>query len=664
MTTFHVRTLAIALIGTLFVRPSPAQTLSYERAAAPAEVILRELSPKVGLTLLASPQTANEILCVRLKEARTKDVLGHLAWSIGGSWKREGHELWLVRTASERAMALARSRRHLVDAYGSILSAQRLKVAKLPHFDDAHSLALAKRARSVRQDPDGMDALPPEIRRELPADRALARLTALFTAADLVELPEGETSVFTNRPNYAQHSLPFSAMGILKLFDQELGRWDRDSSPGSDATPPVDRILLKVRRQTLPPSLTFDLLTYDAKGGLVDFASTHLSPQELTEGADERSVPTDKDPEVLPALHQAELARAIQYGRGLTASGLQPISAELRAKILNPEREDPLAYTAGEVMLNYARANDLNVIASLDDDSYELGATTSRKVSTRTFESLMEPRYETLREAQWRTFRPLCPERTWSRRMNRNVLGPFLRRLAECESMSLDELSSWLLKFPEPDDDSLLSAVLAIFSDFLLSKEDFQWLRFYGLLSPDQRRAARAQELAARDLTAPQLNALRTLLYGGEPPFTLKSDSCFGTNTEYTIKAQFAENLPNGLPADGRILLARDSSTVVLPPSDVRSKGMSANEVAATVYQTRHPERYNRAAKWDSLSLSAMRFTRKTVWILFVLSGKVVVVKDLVSPQWPNPQTVPFENLPEGFREEVEWNLRERNGGR
>ena len=70
------------------VAQGAAGKVTYVSSGIAAGKALKELSPQVGLSLLASPTTENEILVISLKDAPVQEVMAKLAWAVGGSWKK------------------------------------------------------------------------------------------------------------------------------------------------------------------------------------------------------------------------------------------------------------------------------------------------------------------------------------------------------------------------------------------------------------------------------------------------------------------------------------------------------------------------------------------------------------------------------------------------
>ncbi len=97
------------LLASSAVNAQQGKLVTLEMRAKPFSRPLPELSKAIGTTLLDSPQTAKDVLLIKVKDVPAAELLDHIASTLNATWKQEGASLRLVRTTEQiprRANAL------------------------------------------------------------------------------------------------------------------------------------------------------------------------------------------------------------------------------------------------------------------------------------------------------------------------------------------------------------------------------------------------------------------------------------------------------------------------------------------------------------------------------------------------------------------------------
>src|SRR5476649_2579871 len=102
MTCLAGKILFLTLLGTPLQvgTKTDSKGITFAAPAARTEMLFPGLSKVLGIRLEASPQTANEVLLIQVKDVTEKDLLAKIAKVADAEWKQDNGILRLVRPAS------------------------------------------------------------------------------------------------------------------------------------------------------------------------------------------------------------------------------------------------------------------------------------------------------------------------------------------------------------------------------------------------------------------------------------------------------------------------------------------------------------------------------------------------------------------------------------
>lgn len=673
-----------------------AGKVTYSSPGIAAGKALKELSPKVGLTLLASPTTENEILVLSLKDAPVKEVLAKLAWAVGGSWKKEGEAYRLARTSEDHAAERARERNNILEGYEKVLAKRKKDLAAAGELTAAKAELLAKEAvnRMKSFNPesrsnDNFWQFSSKLTNESPGGRAMSKLMSLVSAADLADLPKGIRVVYSTHPTRTQRSLGGAATAIVSAFQRDQAIWmdamskHRVANPqfggttymifpdlmsSEDGQPDVQgrkvgKVLLTMTRSSYPGSgVMMELLLADAKGKIIARGNGHIWPSAW---AWENPTPPPKDdPKVIRGADMETIAAGTNERTNSTR-----VPEELRKRLLQPETYEPLGILSGQTAINAAKVTKVNLIASLSDTnaSYGVGA---KETPYTLWKRGLQMTSEVVEEKGWLTMRPFAAASSREVFIDRKTLGAYLRRKVAVGRMKVEEAALWAVKLPL-EEEAPLPRLLLNYAGPLDSQDrygggDGRILRFFGSLTPAQRTAAKQGGLPLSRLDPDQLAIVQRLVYGEHvnlmPDFQKAQEMKVDMNDFYNgVMREPTESLPNGIPPQGTLEITEATSEVAFTMDSeaegyIRpSQGMDANQIAWQQFAESRPDLFPWMKEaYQKVDLTRLRMGRRTSYtITLKFTPLLSLMHGLEDRDYTTADPIAFNALPAAFRQQV-----------
>lgn len=652
-----------------------AQSITYQRATAPAGTILRDLSTKLGVNLLTSPQTDKELLMISLKDAPAKVVLDRIAWAVSGSWKREGTDLRLIRSASDVADEKLRTRRRVIQNFAIMLADQRIENGKLAPFSAERAATIARKLQTLAKNYNptkASSAGSDQVGNEAPFERAVNQIATTLSPADFADLPEGRKVVFSSDPTPMQRPLPREVLPVLEELRRNQAIWAdvtekipvtepefngaryRLKGMGYTDAPPAKwgKVLLTVTRQPLYSGASMNLILADPTGKKVAEGYSSLTSARVKNFGNKMPVPSETDPEV----KSNRFAEA--FMKGMSNGQFDALPPDLQSKLLSPESTDPLALTFGELLVNYADAKKTNLIVALDDTTFLFGVNVMPKLTASVFDMVLDMMFESDTQDGCMAARPIDTAASRRKRLDRQLLGQYVRRVAQVKEMTIEESAQWLTRFPEQSDESLLTALMRILTGRQLYTTDPKWLRFYGSLTAGQRKAAQGDGLLARELTVEQADLLDTMVYG-ERTYLNFSTRPGQSDIYNTILQEPTESLPNGVPPAAEILITERSEDALFSAGSDRNRGYSPMDLAWQIHAGRHPDQYPWMKDQPALNLASLSLGKRvTVQISVSLTDRIGLNTSLVEPHVLGAKTYSFDTLPDAIKTKINEHLK------
>jgi hypothetical protein len=529
--------------------------------------VLASLGEASDLKLECTASLAREVVVMRIEGRPRDEVLARFASALDAEWTPTEGGFRLHRSADRvKALRAAQAARE-VAAYAGWMRKVRIDAP----FD---ANGLAKKMKGIaqayrpRQDP----MIIRNANEDGPAYRALIRALQTVGSRALAAIPIGGRVVYATQPTPAQR--PLSAPSILRQYTAEQKAWVEAANRHGVRPPRIGgstiipsgllaklntteaprRMLLELARHSRGPSVAASVTLVDAQGRIMDKAS--VSPGWTANLLEKGKTPLELSPDAIAI-----------GGFWIRPDGPSALSDELRGRLADPIKHEPLRIVPGDLLPKVARRRALSLIATLPDSTFLTG-TFLPKGGPLTEEVYLErlalDGVDVAQTEGWllgRIFDPALREA----QVDRRLLTEFVRMpLGE----GLEVAADWAARLPEYLDNhlpfSLRHYVLGV-SDPTFDTNDPRTLRFYGTLTAAQRKAA-TEGLSLGSLSTLQRERLQPLLglvgkldVEGPRPSEREDDSGEGD-----IFGEPTEALPNGVPRNGILIAERSQREVAL----------------------------------------------------------------------------------------------------
>lgn len=310
-----------------------AKKVTFRAPAAPAKNLFPELSKAAGVTFTTSPQTADEVLLVDVKEVPFEDLMKQIAKVAAAEWRPESDGYRLIRS---QAMQNQQEREYY-DARAALIKQKQTQLQQelskqKPLTPESAREAAAQQQRQteevngairegrplqpIRFDSAAMSANP--------ASRLMKKLVSMLNPGDLARMEANTRLVFSSFPTRAQRSLPSGANRAISDFVREHQIW-LEAQPRWAADPTVTqfvspfpavrpmqgglgKVLLVATRMMFGTDIQCELMVADAAGNIVgrQFQILSMNEAEAFRGATPETVapsaaPTGEKPIELSA---------------------------------------------------------------------------------------------------------------------------------------------------------------------------------------------------------------------------------------------------------------------------------------------------------------------------------------------------------------------------
>jgi len=194
-----MRTFAIAALVTLAYSASAQDTsvhVSYTTRAARAVRVLADLAQISKVDLKVSPQTANDVLVISVKDVALADVMSRIAVATSGEWKQEGSSFMLIgSTAQRRKEENLESERRVIAVRKSIADRAKLLEEKPEPAKKGATGGKGdlKAGSDVEVNPFGQMGGSPD-------EKVITRLLLLIDPTVLANTGPGDRIVFSTEP--------------------------------------------------------------------------------------------------------------------------------------------------------------------------------------------------------------------------------------------------------------------------------------------------------------------------------------------------------------------------------------------------------------------------------------------------------------------------------
>jgi len=555
MRTIALFAISLACAGLLSGGASAqdnAKLVTYRTPTVSLTKALEDLGAKTGMNLRPAANIADELILIRVKDAKASDVMEKVAEAIGAEWVQEGEIYRLARPSSlndaERKAELAERVKKLQAA----IDKQSADVKQTPNWtiEDAKRAQQSNKKRgdgqyaiSTTQDDGGGAPVtfsfggPGDIS---PASRAMGRLVPLLNINDLAALEAGERIVFSTNPTRMQKSLPNKAFGVFQTLVQEQALWDQVQESGPSGAgrrvpapnnpqqrpgPPA-RALLIASKMGMGAAINLTMLVADANGNVITTQMAFLGDAFMDFLAENQPASGQGAP-VKVSSNSLELAKMLSSGgQGMLGGAVSiainsgddgdhmavlsgsdtptkraKLTPEWRQRLTSPTNWEPLASIPSDLVLGLADAKDVNLVAALPDDVFAKSARTAQidNLNAGVVENAMKASWGLdVREADGFTvIRSKNPYSSRRSHVNRNKLERLLRYLDKNGRISLDELAGYAYAHPvAPSMESVDVSIMRLLDPSAAEQEFMRsmtgqrdMLRLWGAFSSGQRQS-------------------------------------------------------------------------------------------------------------------------------------------------------------------------------
>ena len=668
--------------------------VTYRSVAAPTKVALTGLAQAAGLPLAAAGTVQSEFLLLRLEDVPIRDAMVRISRATAASWVSDNGTYYLTRTDADNAKRTAADHARIVASIKKEFAKQAAALASQKPFDSGAAQALLKKVKMIN-DPrpavqsggdaaGGVDAGGsvdvPELERQTPTGRLIARVLARLDPEVIALAPARRRTVFSTNPTRMEAPLHADLSDVAETFVAEQSIYATEMAAYSEP----DRVRLQqsfdgffnAKGTKLEPAkinisvnrldnnadgIGLELQVIDAAGGRTAWGSVTVPVDP--EFPSERELMADPNEQKLPISPDD---MTVMQVLGATLSGKRAKVTELpdnlRARMLQPDKNELLATFPSNLLLALADARHLNIVADLPDAYVILGATPSF-TGLPTANSLLK-----LVSALPPSLGPVRIDDKWlevgggevvttgimAHRSNREALAQLFSSSTD-GVLSIENLARYAFVGDGVPDDFIFLAISAVLfpgSDADRGSEQWQTLKLIGSIIRHQANAPlKPGRIALGSLDADSLAQLENIVFFQEP-FGFSKGRPAGDRVDFAQEDP-CEILAAGLPRDAYIDVAVEESDSVFSTGP-HPQPVKANQLAFYQEMQEHPDRYGggvpRYTITDHFRVGTMREIQLRLELGSNLSKQMSVREQHIG----NGSPVAFSDLPKKFRDEYQ----------
>ncbi len=606
----------MSLTLALFVAAQVAP-VTFRSPALPLDQLLTALSTKSGTIMRATGRIAEDVLVLSVKDIPLSDLQKRIAEVTTGVWKQDGDAFVLQRDEVAARKQDQEELSRLAERYAKAI-AEFTKP-----LDDSGALNAAEAERRLKKLAElndrvkqGVNAGAP-VGVELggtPQERLLARSLKVLNPGDLATLPNDSRTVFSTHPNRLQRPLPAGATRALETFASEYTVWQSIAErfkPPDDENLFVDfgyfgpmktrptKMLIIATKWGDGMAVSLELKVVGDKGQILSTSAAGLDATASIAGKEDQPQGSDSGKPIVLSKESLEIG-VLRTGVSRSGGPDGP-SASLRAKLMNPETADPLAFAPSEVLLGLAEAAGKNIVACVPDSAFDAVFSSSSITPNAIRLTLAATDAMQLREEDsWIIGSPVWPSRSRSMRVNRAALGQLVRELDRPGAGSLEPLSKFANNTSGSTPPNLVVGYVGMLHPAIASSLDsssWELMRFYAGLTPAQKTGGERTRIPYSALDLRAKNALTRLIFFSANSMPMgafqsaamseESGGEIETMAFESISSEPTEAMPNGLPDVTTLTLDRANGTVAVAASGA---AYTADDLGTQLAMRERPE--------------------------------------------------------------------------
>jgi len=679
-----------------YVRQGDAK-ISVTVPAMVASRALKQVGQAAHLELTTTPQTENDILVIRFTDVPVSEAMKRIAEADNGTWKQEGNSFRLIRTSAQARAEEDKEFKMAVERIEKSIRKKADALKTMSQWSQEQADQLAKRVESIVKsfNPAARDGnwykLANGLSEQAPVGRVVTQIATLMDPKELATLPPHYKIVWSTRPTATQRPLPSGVLPVIEQFAQDQALWGeaiekhhltaptvggvtywvggfgdfRDTAVGK-----VSTVLLTGQLYANGAVINLNLTAYDEKGKKIAGAEAQLGNDfDAVEEIMNDKAPAPAGEETIVVNGDAKVL--VEAMRRAGPSGKSQLPEQLVQKLVHPEEFDPLSLFLSDQLQQVAKIKSVNLVAHLNDDMFLAGVVGSFKAApvSKYLGRLKDLGCEYELNDGWLIAQPQHPNQGRLTQADRGELGKYLRRVILPRALSIDEQATFAVSLPDEETNAVPKMLSSLVKeDTSDSYYDRNVLRFYGLLTPDQKSKMQAGGMPCNSLTEEQMECVNRMVYSGNS-FLQFAPSVRGTMIQEEmdlhnngILREATESLPNGIPPQGLIKLRIDNSYVVITGDKQNGsyrqtgRAFDASSLAWQKYSQDHPDLFPWMSE-ESQRLDLSRFKygkRMQLNFSFQFTDSLSVNQSLEDKSMGDFIDVAFDGLPDEFKKQFQ----------
>lgn len=621
----------LAILSALLFAPcalAQEKSITYTAAARPLAEVVDALAKQSGLKLKVDTDIEDEPLILHLQEVPAKEAMDKIADVFASDWV--DHKEYLRLERSEKKVAKLRDEwlRHRAQAIKASLNDLVKLGSSYPKLDDKNAEALVDEIVQNENPKPGANreawvANLFKAGTKSPAHRLFLKILARLDPMEIAKIPKGGRVVFSTNPTRMQRAMPDLAESDIAAFvaDRKVlaaafqrvlpNKEDRERSRlhyslHMDRQPAQILVALEAYGDTKEISATLNVL--DAKGRLVSSADATLgigyeetlSRQRLFT---KLFVEASKKGFELGPIGK-EIARRVGPG---DVTQIRPLSKPALDAVLSPATIDPLSIATSDTLLKGSELAGIANVVALVPDSVETWARVASEPGKTSLDVFLEGTQsdddvQVEQTEDWLILMPSSPEAAAESRIPRGPLQEFLRKAYQAQRVSIEDACSLAASLPGRDLREVARATRLFLptNAMMVLYTPAPILELYGLLTPEQREAAKNGDVTVRIANLPKeagtaasqvfyMNTFVQFGEAGKPIIADEENNLLLSERTYVV--------PNGLSASDAVVF-RDVVepapfvTYALPSGSTYQAVSAPEEMSEYLAPYRRPDLY------------------------------------------------------------------------
>jgi PKD repeat protein len=679
----------IAVLVALSLTDVTQESFAIPTTVGPLPRVMQRLTEVTKTPYRVHGSMVEEVAALGTPSIPLSETMEKLAQITEATWTRDTQGYLLFRTDAQIKARQQREFETNVRRIEAQFQKTRTSLDGMGDFTDMDAKALATAAN---QQPGNNDVNFWRKRQALtekaPATRLANRLMLTLTPQTLAKIPENGRVVFSSNPTRMQVKFDGKADAAIRQFLTDQTKYAEAASAmaGEDqgyfhtydglssnrAVGKIGKVLYIISRaESFGQSYSATLKVSNDKGQIMVTATNTIMASSMSEAGDEWMKPPPAVEGDLPIAPSEASEGMMQLFRDMQArngqmAGMPKMSPAFKNFLLRPDQNDPVALGNQEAIETIVAKQNQPVAMILNDISFfgVVRSAMDKKFTRSRWEGGFKmSSMEKVADPKWVLVRletPLSAERS---RLSRTLLAKFLTRTSVEGRVSLDNMAQLALGMKTEINNTILPLYMMLIGsdgDTMMMNGDSFWLKMYGTLTAEQRRALEQNQTIGRLALSPkQMSLIEEKVFRGLRQFESMEAVEVEKGSGEHFMGEMLSNEPteafaNGLP-DNLVLGAQVAKGETLfSKTDAFFGGTRAvdeNAIAWDVYQRERPDLFTYVSQMPQMK-DFYKGTQST-WNLDLTVGKTVL-RGTLRDDVVGDKKMSFLDLPAEFRKKVD----------